>query len=478
MHTMDKAFLYLELAGQIEQLARKGSLRAGARLPSIRDHARRLRVSISTVLQAYRTLEDRGVVEARPKSGFFVRAHRPPDEPAQTRPPAGPRLVSVQDVAASVLQAVGDPRYVCFGAPQAAREAYPNTRLRRAIHRQSSRHEGLLGEASAPQGAAALRQAISAHALSMGCRLAHDDIVVTHGCREAVNLCLRAVTRPGDIVAIESPAYFGFLQNLESLGLRAIEIPTHPRTGMSLDALTLALETHDVRAVVVVPTVSNPLGATMPLSAKRSLAALAAQHEVALVEDVICNDLAPTQESRRAVRSFDRSGQVMICGSFGKTLAPGLSVGWVDAGRWAHAVARLKFASSAPSPAILDLGLADMLQHGGYEQLLRRLRRGLAEQLACARRIVGESFPRGSRVTNPAAGLFLWIELPRGVDGVLLAQRCLEQGVVIVPGVLFTTAQRYRNCIRITVGQEWTAERMRALHAVGRLARDMLDAAD
>ena len=250
-----------------------------------------------------------------------------------------------------------------------------------------------------------------------------------------------------------------------------------PGEGLSIEALELALQTQPVKAIVAVPTVSNPLGTLMTAAGKKRLAALLERHRVPLIEDVICNELAGTEEERRAVRAWDRHGWVMLCSSFGKTLSPGLrGIGWVEGGRWAEEVASLKRSLSGGGTRFVEHAVAELLQHGGYDQSLRQLRRRFAEQVQLARELVGRCFPAGTRVTDPAAGYVLWLELPRGVDSIELFQRCLEQRIVVVPGPLFTTSSRYRNCLRLSVGVPWTPEREDAFRTIGRIAQSMVPA--
>ncbi|OZB45326.1 MAG: transcriptional regulator [Thiomonas sp. 15-66-11] len=470
---MDQASpLYLTLADRLASLAASGSLRPGSRLPSVRAFSVQHGVSVSTAVQAYRTLEDRGLIEARAKSGFFVRRARAmPPEPAATRPPARPLTVEISAIADMVFDAASDPAYYSFGAACASSDLFPVERVRRAIVRSTQRHADALGRYAVAPGIPALRQAISRRALHLGCNLDHHRVVATNGCMESIALCLRAVTQPGDVVAIESPTYFGFLRVLQALGLRVVEIPMLPRAGLSLEALELALDTQPVKAVLAVPTLSNPLGTIMPTASKKRLAELLERRKVPLIEDVICNDLAPTEDGRRAVKSFDRSGNVMICGSFGKTLTPGLrGIGWVEGGRWADRVASLKRALNGGSSEIVEWALVELLEHGGYEQLLRQLRRTLADQVTTARQIVAEAFPPGTKVTDPGGGYVLWMELPRGIDTIELYRRCIEQRIVIVPGALFTNTHRYGNCLRLSAGGRWTPEREQALRTVGRIA--------
>ena len=467
--------LYLSLADRLAGLAASGSLRPGARLPSVRALSEQHGVSVSTAVQAYRTLEDRGVIEARPKSGFFVRRPRSlPPVPATTRPPARPVTVEVKAIADAVYDLLGEPGFISFGAAAAAESLYGIERIRRALARSAQAHAGSLGRYVTSLGVPELRQAISHRAMSLGCHLDHRDVVVTNGCTESVTLCLRALTQPGDVIAIESPTYFGFLRAMHGLGLRAVEIPMQPRTGLSIEALEVALDTQPIKAVIAVPTVSNPMGTIMPTASKKRLAELLARRGVALIEDVICSDLAPSDEARRAVRSFDRDGRVMLCGSFGKTLAPGLrGIGWVEAGRWSAEVANLKRSFSGGGSSVVEWALADLLEHGGYDQGLRQLRRHFAEQVDTARRIIGTAFPAGTRVTDPSGGYVLWVELPRTVDAIELYRRCIEQRIIVVPGPLFSTSSRYRNCVRLNAGAPWSTEREDALRLVGRLAADL-----
>lgn len=469
--------LYLRLADTIAASVRTGALARGARLPSVRDTARREGVSISTVVQAYRSLEDARLIEARPRSGYYVAA-RPPrlPEPDPSSPPADAHAVDLGHIGTQMRRLAHDPRYVSFGAACPSDALFDQDRIRRTLARTVQRHRGLLTQYTIGPGHPALRHAIARHAVGLGCALDPRAITVTNGCIEAITLALRAATRPGDVVALESPTYFGFLQILEGLHLRALEIPTHPRTGLSIDALRLAFETQPVRAVLAVPTLSNPMGACMPLAERRRLAALVAEHDVPLIEDVIYNDYADHDEPRRAVRSFDATGHVMLCGSFTKTVAPGLRLGWIDGGRWAERVQRLKESTGGGQAAVLELAMADLLGQPGHESSLRQLRRTVAARVDRARALIAEHFPRGTRVTDPPGGFILWVELPAGTDSLRLSQACLAERICIGPGTLFSATDRYRHCVRLGVAGEWDLSHVEALRRVGELATRLVRA--
>jgi DNA-binding transcriptional MocR family regulator len=474
MDNEPEGVLYESVASDISTLIRSGTLLPGDRVPSVRRLSHQKRVSISTVLQAYRVLENRGMIEARPQSGYYVRRPRPAVELAITNPPGRPRPVGVHDLVSRVLAAVNDPRVIKLGAALPGHDLLPAARLRRMLSANARRRPETLTTYAVPPGRDELRRRIARHCLNWGCNLTADDIIVTNGCMEALNVCLRAVTKPGDVVALESPTYFGLLQIIESLGLKALEIPTHPRHGISVEALALACERERIRACVVMPNVNNPLGSVMPEGAKKRLVQLLAGHGIPLIEDLVYGDLHFGDAAPRAAKAYDRHDGVMLCASFSKTLAPGFGVGWAVPGRWRDQVAKLKFISSVGTPEVLQLTIAEYLENGGYDRQLRALRRAFVERVERTRRVVLEKFPEGTRAANPAGGFVLWVELPAGCDSLALYDSAMQEGISITPGPLFSSTSRYRNCLRLNCGRTWTPALERALARLGELARAQL----
>ena len=475
MESEHATVLYESVASDVSTLITSGTLLPGERVPSVRRLSRQKRVSISTVLQAYRLLENRGVIEARPQSGYYVRApSRPVAEPAVTNPPKAPKPVGVHGLVSRVLAAGRDPRVVKLGAALPGHELMPAARLRRMLSTTARRCPEALTNYALPPGREELRRQIARHALDWGCNLTAKDVIVTNGCMEALNLCLRAVAKPGDVVALESPTYFGLLQVIESLGMKALEIPTHPRNGISLEALALACERENVRACLVMPSVSNPLGSMMTDAAKKRLVQQLAARGIPLIEDHVYGDLHFMRTSPRAAKAYDRQGMVMLCSSFSKTLAPGFRVGWVAPGRYREQVEMLKFVSSVGTPELLQLTIAEFLENGGYHRQLRSLRRAFAGRIERTRRAVFESFPEGTRATNPAGGFVLWVELPRDADSLALYESAMRDGISIAPGPMFSATDRYRNCLRLNCGCTWTPAVERALARIGELVKAQL----
>jgi DNA-binding transcriptional MocR family regulator len=460
--------LYEELAEHVVALVAAGALRPGERLPSVRQLAHERGVSVATALHAYELLEARGVVETRPRSGFYVREVQLPQPAA--RKTARTTRVDVSELVFDILEAVRDRDVVPFGSAFPSPALYPWHKLARHLAAAARHMDPWSTVESLPPGSAELRRQIARRYLRFGVRVLADEIVITNGALEALNLSLRAVTKPGDAVAIESPSFYACLQAVESLGLRAVEIPTDAREGVSLSALANALEAHRVRACWFMTTFQNPLGATMPDEKKRDLVRLLARHDVPLIEDDVYAELYFGPSRPRAAKTFDDQGLVLHCGSFSKSLAPGYRIGWVAAGRFARDVQRRKLMTSLSTSIPVQEGIAQMLRRGGYDAHLTRLRRALATQQAALLGALRRHWPGGYRVTRPDGGYFVWLELPRGVDSLELHRRALADGISLAPGPIFSPRREYSNCVRLNYGHPWTPALERAVQRLAQLA--------
>jgi DNA-binding transcriptional MocR family regulator len=476
MDTTHRSKLYEQVAERLSDAISAGTLRPGERLPSVRELSTRERVSISTVLQAYVHLESQGLVETRPQSGHYVRRReRPlPAEPQCSQPSLTASPVSISAQVARVYRSANDPRLVQFGAAVPSPELLPTQRLNRELSALTREAGGAAVSYDMPPGCPELRRQLARRALEWGCSLGPDDFITTVGAAEAIHLSLMAVARTGDTIAIESPAYYGTLRAIESLGLRALEIPSHPRHGLELEALETALSKRRVAAVLVVPSFSNPLGSCMPEEHRRRLVSMLAERDVPLIEDDIYGDLFFGQERPRPCKAFDTEGRVLLCGSFSKNLAPGYRVGWLAAGRYREQVELLKFAHTIATSTLSQLAISRFLQSGGYDRHLRGLRRRLAAQVERMTEAIAEHFPEGTRVTRPTGGMVLWVELPATVDALTLHERALEAGISISPGPIFSAqARRYSHFIRLSCGQPWSPRIEAGVATLGSLARSL-----
>jgi DNA-binding transcriptional MocR family regulator len=467
----ERTTLYGRIVESFREQVRRGALRPGDRAHSLRRIRRQHRVSMATAIQAYRWLEARGHLEARARSGYFVRtphAEEIPEPQADTR--RGPRAVPLSHtVVREVLAAAGDPENVPFGAGCVDPELFPNRRLNLIARRILGRQPLHSAQYAMPPGLEALRRQVARRSADFGCRLAPGDITITSGALEAIQLALRAVVRPGQAIAVESPTFFTVLEAVAALGIDVVEIPTHPRNGMDLDALEHAIRRRGVRACFTMPNGHNPLGYVLPDEAKKALVALTARHGVAVIEDDLYGDLALEGPRPRTAKSFDRNELVLLCSSYSKVLAPGFRVGWIAAGRYRDEVNRLKFLCNIASPSLPQLAVAEFLETGGYDRHLKRLRVSLRDQVERARHSVARYFPDGTGVSRPAAGHMLWVELPPRTDGVAVFQRALEHRISVLPGAIFSPSRRYRNYLRLNCGHVWSEKYERAMLTLGRL---------
>jgi DNA-binding transcriptional MocR family regulator len=466
-----KAYKYEQVAADIVHLIESGVFGPGDRIPSVRELSRQQQVSVTTVLQAYYGLEARGLIEARPRSGFYVRSDLPPDlpEPEISAPQADPTQVSVRELVTQVVLAdTQQPNLVQLGAAHPNPALAATQELNRALVSVARRMGDRGGMYDYVPGCEPLRVQIARRALAAGCSLAPDDIVITSGCTEAVNLCLRAVCRPGDTVAIESPVSFDALQCLEVLGLQALEIPTHPRDGISLDALRFALDHNPVRACLVLSNFNNPLGSCIPDANKRELVKLLAERDIPLIENDIFGEIYFGERRPAVTKAYDRQGLVMLCSSFSKSLCPGYRVGWVVPGRFKAAVRWLKYTTTLASPTLSEYALAEFMAGGGYDPYLRRVRRQYARRVAAMSQAVRRYFPDETKLTRPGGGFVLWVQLPEAVDSLVLYREALGAGIAITPGHLFSASEQYRNFIRLNAAN-WSEEAEQAIRRLGEL---------
>lgn len=470
--------LYQRIAEDLAAAIADGGYVPGERVASVRELARQLGVSISTITQAYGLLVDRGVLEARPQSGYYVnlRARSGTPEPAKTRPAVQPMPVSTGALVLDVLAGAADPGLINLGNAVAAPDLLPTTSINRCLMAVIREMPELSAVYDAPFGRTELRAQIVRLAQTAGVYLSPEEILITSGCQEGVTLCLRALARPGDTIAVESPTFFGTLQAIESLGMHALEIPTHPRTGICLDALEQALGQWPIRACVVMPTNSNPIGSCMPMEDRQALVELLARHEVPLIEDDACGDLGFASGPRPpACKAWDRDGGVLMCSSFSKTLGPGYRLGWIAAGRHAERVRHMKQMSSfAPAP-LQQLAIARFLARGGFDRHIAHARAGYAQRSARYAAAVAQHFPVGTRVAQPAGGTVLWVELPETLDTLTLYRRAHEARISFAPGALFTAQKRYRNALRLYTALRYDERSDAALRTLGQLAHQLLD---
>jgi DNA-binding transcriptional MocR family regulator len=470
-----ETYRYRTVEKNVMSMIDAGALALGDKLPSLRSLSAKLGVSVSTVNQAYLELERKGIIEARPRSGFFVRreSKRLPRTETAPTPMAQPRPVTRIGLIQSVLESVGAADRVALDVIAPGPQRMPLRELGRITAAMvRAEPERAMGYAPIPGDQKLIHQ-IAYRSMEFGIPAGPDDPLITAGCMEALYISLRSICRRGDTVLIQSPTYYCFLQLLETLGLRAIEVPSDPEHGVAPAELAHALKTFDIAACVFAPNFNNPDSSLTPDEAKREIVSILARRDIPLVEDDVYTDLHFGPKRPGTYKQFDEKGLVLLCSSFSKTIAPGFRVGWMLPGRYRQKALEIKATTNVSSSAPAQMAIAEYLRQGRMERHLKKLRTDLERQMDTMQLHLGRHFPAGTRVTHPVGGAVLWLELPKSVDSVELFFQARAEGVGIAPGAIFSTQDKFANYIRLSCGYPWTDELEQGVRTLGRLAGSM-----
>ena len=480
--------LYHRLARELITDIESGVYPVGEKIPSVRHMSTVRGVSISTVTQAYRWLEDQGWLLARPQSGYYVRSCFTPglqERTPGTLPPTSrggnPQEFTKSALINDMLGQITRPSQINLGAAIPAAELLPLRQLQTHINKVSRFHTAEVLDYQFSPGFTGLRRQLAARMRDVGVRCLADDIIITNGCAEALALVLRATMKAGELIAVESPCYYGLLQVAGLLGIKIIEIPTDPQHGMSPEALQLALQQWPVKMVAINSRYSNPTGAVLSESRQKKLLQLAQEYNIGIIEDDVYGELGHSAASgsetfNTVLKTFDRDGRVLYCSSFSKTLSAGLRVGWCIPGRWFQQVCEQQMFTTFSAPSISQYAVSSYLQNGQYDRHLRQIRPKVAEYMRRMLDAIHHYFPAGTRVTEPHGGFVLWVALPQQVDATQLYHEASQRSVTIVPGGLFSNSHHFDHCIRLNSSLPWNTDLDHALQTLAQLTDRQLQA--
>ena len=463
---------YEQVADHISDQIRSGLLQTGERVPSVRQCSAEMGLSISTVIRGYELLQDQMLIEPRPQSGFYVRAQFERSQPPKiSQPTPKPTAVNIDDLAVQLLQNTHDKSIIQLGtAPPNTK--VPSVKLINRIMIKVIKEEEGIADYDPPRGNEPLRRQVARRMINAGVNVSPDEIIITTGCQEAITLCLRAITKPGDTIVVESPSYFGTLKAIESLGLKALEIPTDAENGMSLSALELAIREWDVSACILTPNFSNPLGYCMNDTDKSRLRNILKKADIPIIEDDIYGELGYSSQRPKAIKAFDETGDqsnVLLCSSLSKSLSPGLRIGWAIPGKWMETVTQLKVSNSMAGATLPALTAARYLEKGIFDRHLRQMRRYYKEQRDYFLQLATIHLPKDIRITHPEGGYVIWLELDKNIDSMQLYAQAKAESISIAPGPLFSISGQYKNFIRINYGTATRQQLDKALMILGRL---------
>lgn len=476
MEKLKTEYIYNRIASNIEQKILDGVLKTGDKLPSVRIISQENGISISTALQSYYVLESKGLVEARPQSGYYVThcTRTLPDLVATSMPnnPAGPE--ETENIISMVYSEIGKKGKIQFSLGVPATELLPVAKLNKAFISAVRDMDGSGTNYEPVEGNLRLRRQIARHSYTWDGNLKEDDIITSAGCMNALANCMVSLVSKGDTIAVESPVYFGILQLAQSLGLNVLELPTNACTGIEIEALEKELKNNNIQLCLLVSNFSNPLGSCMPDEHKKKVVELMEYYNVPLIEDDLYGDVYFGAHRPKSLKTYDKSGNVLWCGSFSKTLAPGYRVGWVAPGKYKDKVLKTKLFHNISSTTLTQEAIGSFLENGRYENHLRKIRNTLHGNSLNFLRTIGESFPDDTKVTRPGGGFILWVELNKNIDTFKLYEQALKHKISIAPGRMFTLQQQYNNCVRLSYGMHWNEEVQRSLAKIGTLAKGLL----
>ena len=467
---MAREFLYTGMSNNIARLIRTGVLKPGDRLPSIRTLCQEHSISMNTAKRVFLELESQSLIESRPQSGYFV--SRLPYQrlplPDVSRPSQVGNNREPAELIRKVYATMGKNDLTLFSIGVPSDDLLPLAKLNKELmHATRELRDSGTGYEQLP-GNEKLRRMIAARSLSWGGSLHENDLVTTAGGMNALSFCMMALGKAGDTIAMESPCYPGILQLATSLGLKVLELPTHPTTGIEIEALKKVIS--KINMCLLVPNFNTPLGSCMPDEHKKEVVELLARHHIPLIEDDIYGDLYFGTQRPKCCKSFDKDGTVLWCSSVSKTLAPGYRVGWVAPGRYKEQILKLKLVHAISSSAITQEAVANFLKSGRYENHLRKLRQTLQNNYQHYIHAIAEYFPEGTRTSRPQGGIALWVEFDKKINTTALFDIALKQKISIAPGRMFTLQNQFENCIRLSLGLSWSEEIRRKIELLGLLA--------
>jgi len=440
---------YQQLAVLFKQQIQQKTWRAGEKLPSVRVTSRCHSLSNGTVLQAYQLLESQGWIVAKPQSGFFVAADVERPEVIETTTSINP--VSINDALFDFLKSQTRQESLKFGSAFPGPSLFPLQVLNRSLASAGRKSNPNVVLDNMPPGNEALRRLIAQRYIQQGIPISHQDVVITSGALEALNLSLQAVSEPGDTVVIETPTFYGARQAVERLGLKAITVPVDAKSGMSVEHLESIFSQHDVKACWLMSNFQNPTGTSMSEGKKRKVVELARQHNVYLIEDDVYAELYYSEQKPSSLKTYDFASmdeRVLHCGSLSKSLCPGFRLGWVVTRRYNQDVQKLQLLSTLSGSAPIQQGVAHYLQNDSYDNHLRKLRRTLLKRQQWMINELKRHLPE-VEFEVPSGGYFIWLKLPKGVSSEDVYQNLKQHNILIAPEALFAQSFAQAGYIRL-----------------------------
>lgn len=470
---MSMELLYNKIAEGLKQQIRDGVLTPGQKLPSVRKLSKEKQVSINTVLQAYLELEKFGLVVSKPQSGFYVSySFKNSMLPATSNPISEIAEDSVSHIFSTIYNNNTKAKIV-LSSGQIAGELLPVTSLTRELVKAARTlpFGGLQYERNNNEK---LQRQIALKSTIWGGSFKMHNVILTSGCMHAIALCLRALLKRGDTVAVESPVHFGIINLIRNMGLNLIELPTDPVAGLDLTVLQKAVISKKIQLLIVMGNYSNPFGTCMPNEKKKELVRIMSEQNVPVIENDIYGDIHFDSHMPEFCKSYDESGIVIWCGSASKTLAGGYKTGWMEAGKFKDRILNSEpYLPTANNP-IAQEAIANFMESKGYDRFKRKLNQALYQNSYFFHKAINDYFPEEIKITHPTGGIHLWVELPQHVNCLEFYNHAMSRRISIRPGRIYTSQDQFNNAITLSYGVLWDAGIEKALKVLGNICKSYL----
>ena len=463
---------YQEVVRYVQECIDGGSLRPGEKVQSVREMAAQTGFSVVTVQHAYALLESEGIIEARPRSGFYVSEtiRAGAEFPDEVLVGAEEDEPSISSQLYRLIARWREQQVESFGSLHPSGDLLRTqellTHMRRYLRQVRPDRPPVTSLAGDPD----LRDIIVRRAALRGARVRENHAVVTTSTQMALDLCLDTVTQPGDLVMIESPTYFPLIAALARHRLKAIEIYSHPIKGIDPDQFDYLIDKNDIRACLLMTVNHFPTGVTYSKAVLARIADKTAARGIPVVEYDTFAELTHTSASPPSLKSYDDQDLVLQIGSFAATLGPLAGAAWILSGRYREQILeRLSFTDLGAGEAALQNAIAECILRHSYDRQLRNVREQLKSRMRRGLQQIGQVFPAQCPVSRPSGGFMCWVRLPNEVDSLRVAMQAGDQNVSVLPGPLLSVANSYRNFIALNFSYKWTPVMEKSLGCLSRL---------
>lgn len=469
-------FKYQKFTSVIEEQIKSGVLTSGDRLPSVREIKEKYQLSITSVQSGYDYLVMKGCVENRPRSGFFVTV-KVNENILEDLPTFSPVVRNLDfDKKVKLTSKSGKSfEQISFNTAALTDLLIPQKLILRKMQEVIRKKGASILRYYPANGSEVLRDQIASRATKLGYKINAEHLIITDGALQALYIALASVTQSGDVVAVESPCVFSVLEVISNLKLKIIEIPVHYKNGFDVDCLKDAVTKNNIRAVVLTSNFHNPTGILISDETKKELALIAQSNEIPIIENDIYGDLYFDGERPSTICKFDTEGWVMTYSSFSKTLAPGIRLGWLNAGRFFEQAERMKFSLGRSVAPIFQELMIQLLEENSYDRHLLFFRKQLEMQCIELLSALRSYFPKDCYFHRPQGGYSIWGKLPEKINMSEFYQFCESQKIAFTPGDTFSYTDAYSHHFRIIFADRITSESMLRLKIIGEKVKSILD---